>query len=393
MLECYAQAKARKVDFQVFGHISGRDTGSVVLWHMNEAKEYLADTTSLDHGQFTFSGNVGSACEAIIWTNQRNKDFFDQSVIRFILEPGVIHISKIEGVRLAAFSGSHAQDEKAKWDSVKSSLYEAEEQRLETAASLSSIEKQAGQSLFATRLDSLYRQIDSIKAIRTKLDIGYVAKHPESYLGGYLLEKQCRKISVDSVKLLYTALADSVKNSSIGYEVLKYVFPLTDDKEFRNKNPLFSAEFTKRLVGINSIHDLSLRDMSGKLVDFTTFKGKYLLVHVWTSWCTGCIADIPMWNNLLKQYDPAAIQFISVSLDTDGDRWKQAVGKHQPSGLQLIDSNAFTGLFAVYCKVLWVGKYLIADPQGHIINYDVAQPGEPEWRKLLDNVIGGNRPK
>ncbi|MDO6429058.1 ThuA domain-containing protein [Flavitalea sp. BT771] len=387
MLECEAQKKADKTDFQIFGHISGRDTGSVVLWYMNGAKEYLSDTTSLDHGQFTFSGNVGSACQGMIWTNQQNHDFDDQSVIRCIIEPGIMHIYKMDGVRKTTSTGSHAQNEKEKWDSFISSLTEADAQRMATSASLRKLERQAGQSLFTDRIDSLHRQCDSIRAIRAKLDLGYVAQHPESYLSGYLLWFNRRRIPIDSVKLLYTAFADSVKNSSVGYEVLKYVYPLTDDQGFRNKNPLMGEGFTKRLASIRSIHDLSLRDMSGKLVDLNKFKGKYLLVHVWTSWCKGCVADMPMWNSLLKQYDPNIIQFISVSLDRNVETWKQAVGKYHPKGPQLIDSSAFTGLFAIFCKVLWVGKYLIADPEGHILNYNADEPDEPAWRRLLDGYI------
>jgi len=387
MVECYAQPRAGKGNFQILGHISGRDTGSVVLWYMNSTNEGVGDTISLDHGQFTFSGNVRGACEGLIWTNLQNRDFDDQSVIRFILEPGVIHISKTDGVRRAIFSGSYAQNEKVKWDSIKFSLTEAEDLLYKTTDSLRKLEKQAGQPLFTDRIHSVYRQIDSSRTIRTKLDVGYVAKHPESYLSGYLLRKQYRNIPVDSVKRLYTAFADSVKNSTIGYEVLQYVYPLTDDTAFRNENPLINAAFTKRLAGIRSLHDISLTDLSAKRVDLTTLKGKYVLVHVWTSWCAGCVADMPMWNSLLKQYDPAVIQFISVSLDRDVNAWKKALGKYKPGSLQLIDTNAFTSLFAIYCKVLWVGKYLVADPEGHIINYDAAQPGEQEWRRLLDSCI------
>lgn len=387
MLEGYAQTNAGKADFQIVGRIKGRDTGTIVMMYANSANEYLRDTTTLDHGQFTFSGTVRSACEALIWTNMQNKDFDDQSVIRFILTPNVIHISKIEGIKTATITGSPAQDEKVKWDRVKSSLIEAEDQRTATAASLRKLEKQAGQPLFTNRIDSLYRQIDSMRAIRTKLDIGYVARHPEGYLGGYLLRKQCRRIPVDSVKLLYIALADSVKNSTVGYEVLEYVYPLTDDTAFRMKYPLVDRELSKRLAGIQSIHDFSLRDMSGKLVDFTRYKGKYLLVDVWASWCGPCIKNIPAWNELLNQYDTSVIKFVSVSLDQDVDAWKQSVKQHHPGGFTLIEPTAFKSLFALYCKVLWAPTYIIADPAGRIVQYDAPQPVQSELRSLLNSLI------
>lgn len=387
MIKCYSQTNGDNSHFQIFGQLIGKDTGIVFIRYWDAFNEYHADTTTLDHGRFTFSGTVRRVCEAYIWTNPKNRDMDDQSIIRFILEPGVIHISKIEGVKKSTINGSRAQYEKEKWDSVKSSLIEAQDQRKETAASLRKLERQTGQPLFTNRIDSLYRQVDSIRAICKHLDIGYAAKHPESYLSGYLLWNQCRNISVDSVMLLYAALADTVKNSWLGYMVLKYIYPLTDDQAFRMKYPLVDREFSKQLAGITSIHAFKLKDMNGKMVDFATFRGKYVLIDVWASWCSPCIKNIPAWNELLKQYDPNVIQFVSVSLDQDADAWKKAVKQYNPGGCKLIEPAAFTSLFAVYCKVLWAPTYIIADPAGHIVNYDAPQPVQPELRSLLDNLI------
>ena len=101
----YAQMKTAGSDFRIVGRITGRDTGKVVIWYTNIANKGIADTATLNGGQFTFSGNTNRASESLIWTNMQNKDFDDQSVIRFILEPGVIHISKIEGIKKATISG------------------------------------------------------------------------------------------------------------------------------------------------------------------------------------------------------------------------------------------------------------------------------------------------
>jgi thiol-disulfide isomerase/thioredoxin len=293
----------------------------------------------------------------------------------------------MDGEKKATITGSPSQDEKAKWDGVKSSLIEAKEQCYESIYTLYRRQKQAGQTLYTKQIDSVGRQLDSIRGIITKLDVGYVKEHPGSYLSGYLLSKQCRNISVDSVKVLYSAFADSVKNSSVGYEVLSYVYLLTDDNEFRMKNPLIDQEFNKRLSAIRSIHDFKLQNMSGKWIDLARFKGKFLVLDVWASWCKPCIKNIPPWNELLNQYDPRVIQFISVSLDDNVDSWKKAVEQHKPGGLKLIEPKAFISLFAIYCKVLWVPHYIIVDPAGLIVNYDAPQPIEPELRQLLDSLI------
>lgn len=214
-----------------------------------------------------------------------------------------------------------------------------------------------------------------------------MATHPGSYLSAYLLWKQSQRIPVDSVKRLYIALADSVKNSAVGDDVLSYMFPLTNDNAFRMKYPLIDEQFSKRLVAIGSIHEFKLANTSGKLVDLATFKGKYLLIDVWASWCKPCIENVPAWNDLVKQYNPTIIQFISVSMDTEKDDWKRSLERHKTGGTMLIDQAAFKSMFALYCKVRSVPTYIIVDPAGHIINYDAPQPLQPELRHLLDDLI------
>lgn len=386
MAKGYAQTMRERSQFQIFGRITGKDTGKVVIWYKNPANEGIADTAILHDGQFSFYGNASAAGESLIWTDIQNRDFDDQSVIRFILEPGVIHISKSAGIRKATITGSPAQVEKDKWDSVNSSLLETKQRCLLTLDSLHKLAQQTGRS-FKDQIDSVWREKDSLIAVHTRLDMGYIAKYPDSYLSGYLLSKQYKRIPVDSVKLLYTLLADSVKNSAIGEEVLSYVYPLTNDETFRIKYPLVDQKFNKQLASIRSMHDFRLKDMSGKMADFATFQGKYLLIDVWASWCKPCAENIPAWNDLLKQYDPKTIQFVSVSLDREADAWKKSVAWHNPGGLHLIEEAAFKSLFAVYCKVMAVPTYIIADPAGRIVHYNAPFPGSPALRSLLDNLV------
>jgi hypothetical protein len=108
---------------------------------------------------------------------------------------------------------------------------------------------------------------------------------------------------------------------------------------------------------------------------------------MWASWCGPCIETIPAWNKLLQQYDPKLIQFITVSMDTEVESWKRSIAQHKPGGLALIEPRSFNSLFAVYCKALWVSHYVIADPTGHIVNYDAPHPDDPEFRQIIDNLI------
>jgi thiol-disulfide isomerase/thioredoxin len=385
--KCDAQTNTDKTSFEIKGQVGYRDTGSIFIWYRDAGNKYHRDTIALNQGGFNLSGTVRGATEALIWTNPKNIDFDHPGVIRFILEPGIVIVSKPDEFQKATITGSPAQMEKEQWDNVKLPLTAVSDRNREMADSLRKIDRSKGQLLYKNSIDSLYRVNDSIRMISYKLDVDYIAKHPDSYLGMYLLSWRCRKIPLDSLLKLYSAFPESIRSSSLAYDVLLYAYPLTDNKKFREKNPLYGTAFNKRLARISSIHDFNLEDISGTPVSFKTFRGKYLVVDVWASWCKPCIANIPAWNDLMKEYDPKLIQFISVSLDDAAADWRKAVEKHKPGGVQVLDSNAFAGLFAVYCRIAYLPRYLIVDPAGQIINYSAPHPRQPELRNLLNELV------
>jgi thiol-disulfide isomerase/thioredoxin len=287
----------------------------------------------------------------------------------------------------AMISGSYAQEEKEKWDKVKLPLTAKDWYCLEKADSLRKADKAAGKPLHKDIIDSLYRICDSIKTVRRKLDLDYVVKNPGTYLSMFLLGHWQKSIPVDSLVKLFSGFPDSVTKSSLAYDVLNYVYPLTDNQSFRMKYPLHGTAFQNQLDKIRSIHDFKLASITGKEVDLKIFRGKYLVVDVWASWCKPCIANIPAWNALMKEYDPRRIQFVSVSIDDEAAAWKKAVANYKPGGIQMLAENALASLFAVYYKVVYVPKYLIIDQAGHIINYDAPHPGDPQLQVLLNNLV------
>jgi thiol-disulfide isomerase/thioredoxin len=234
----------------------------------------------------------------------------------------------------------------------------------------------------------LGNKMDSISRIIRALDVKYILKHQNSFLSGYLLYQQRRKLPVDSLQMIYSLLGADVKKSSIGYLILSELYPLTNDNEFRKANPLIDLKFDGRLKEMQSVFDIGLRDTAGNMVRLNDFKGKYLVIDFWASWCRPCIANIPALDRLIGSYNDAPIQFISISMDQDIKAWKSAIVAHRFGGVQLSDTTGFKGLAAIYCKVLWVPTYVVVGPDGRIIKYDAPQALDPQLATLLDNLLG-----
>jgi thiol-disulfide isomerase/thioredoxin len=385
---CYSQTTGGNNKFLITGEIVGRDTGSVILWYFDIDNKGMADTFQLDKGKFHFSGTVNRVCEALLWADPKNRVFDNPSMMRFLLEPGNIYIAcKKDNESNGIIKGSASQTEKEKWDSKKSSLLSARADVYQSLFSLAKLSRTDKSPDIQIQLNRLAQQLDSVLERIKETDLKYLKRHTNSYLSAYLLSQHERKLPVDSIKTYYNALAGNIKTSGVGHTVLQYIYPLTDDNEFRKANPLVSRKFDQRLSRIKSLYDLSLKDSSGNTIALRSFKGKYLVIDFWASWCKPCIANIPALNQMTEYYNPDSIQFISISLDEDANDWKRSLLKHNNAGIQLSDLNGFSSLAAIYCKVLWVPTYIIADRNGRIINYNAPQAMDSGLKILIDELL------
>ena len=359
----YSQPNSNNSNFIINGDVIGRDTGSVILWYVDNENAHPHDTTMLKKGKFNFTGNANNASEGILWTDMKNKVFDHKTVLRFILEPGNISIlCKSDDALHALVKGSKAQIEKQKWDKAKLPLTDKDNEAYTTSQS-------------------------NRNTIRF-MDLNYISNHKNSYLSGYLLSHHKRRISIDSLQFFYTALTKKVKRSNFGYDILSYLYPLTNDLKFRDKNPIFGLDFNSQLKKIKSIYDISIPDTSGNKINLSIFKGQYLIIDFWASWCGPCIENIPYIKKLKERYKEDFIQLISYSVDTDGNKWKAAIKKHNFSGLQISDLNTFSGLLPVYCKLaVGVPTYMLFDKNGILINTDLPQPGESALNTILDKLF------
>jgi len=374
--------------FIIKGEILDSDTGTVVLWYEDYKSKTRYDTAKLEKGKFVFSGTVNKACEALLWTNMKNRNFDDRSVIRFLLEPKKIFITfKETNEPTTIIDGSKSQKEKENWDKQKSGLLFSKNAIQKSIDSVYLLSKKSGDSIFNISMSDLSKQGNSINEKLRNRDLDYIRKHSSSYLSGYLLLKHKRKLPIDSLQMYYSFLAENVKKSSLGKNLLGIIYPLTNDKTFRKSNPLFDSKFDKRLNTIKSIYDFSLKDTSGKKINFGIFKGKYLVLDFWASWCGPCVANVPMQKKMMEEYKSYPIQFVSISLDTDINKWKKSIKLHDFDGVHLSEPEAFAGLVSVYCKILWVPHYIIIDKNGDIINPHAPQPNDPELKILLDNLL------
>ncbi|MBD0836029.1 TlpA family protein disulfide reductase [Aestuariibaculum suncheonense] len=127
----------------------------------------------------------------------------------------------------------------------------------------------------------------------------------------------------------------------------------------------------------------------GSTTSLSDFKGKYVFIDVWATWCSPCKAEIPFLEALEKEYHGENIVFVSMSVDkqADKEKWRNMVKDKAMSGVQILAPNATGSEFTRAYNINAIPRFILIDPQGNIVDFNAPRPSnKEEIHKLLDVV-------
>ncbi|WP_158563278.1 TlpA family protein disulfide reductase [Chitinophaga silvatica] len=204
----------------------------------------------------------------------------------------------------------------------------------------------------------------------------------------HLLKKQIKSVQITDpvIELLLNAyisrykVGDSFNSDRITFN--KLTSTLVDKAKRRMLMSTFNnLEYTIKGAGLPPV---SFQDATGSKSSLEQFKGKYLLLDIWASWCVPCCKMMPVFQQLEREYEGKPITFVGLSVDGDSSKWVTRMSELNMHGYQLWDNS---GTFMKYLNINAIPHYLLYSPDGKLLNYNMGSPESPEFKRILDQAI------
>ena len=132
--------------------------------------------------------------------------------------------------------------------------------------------------------------------------------------------------------------------------------------------------------------DFAFEDMEGKTVRLSDFRGKYVYVDLWATWCGPCNAEIPHLRKLEERLRGKNIVFVGISSDSDRDAWAKFVKERDLGGVQLFMNGDRRFMEKIHCE--GIPRFLLIDREGRYVDSDMTRPSNPATLEVIEGLPG-----
>lgn len=326
-------------------------TARIYLLYKNDGRNII-DSADLNGGLYTFNGKINQPRFASMVTLPANinisylleneQNFPEIDVLKFYIHHGVIELRTDSLIANAKFIGSTMNEDYLKLQKILEPI----DEKLRII----------NQKLFTEKevqtISELVKRNDSLKVAKRPLLKTFIETNPTSFIAlTSLIEYAGSFPDVSEIEPMFLQLSASVQNTLTGKEFHKF---LMDRQNLTNgaKAP-----------------DFVQNDTAGRPVSLSSFKGKYVLLDFWASWCGPCREANPGLVKIHQQFKGKSFDILGISLD-DIDRkeaWLKAIKQDSLTWTQVSDLKHWENQVVKLYGVKAIPQNFLIDPKGVII--------------------------
>lgn len=342
-LPCFGQTNTA---FHINGKLNNIIDGTKVFLVVPFPNDKV-DSTVVKNNRFEFDGNINEPTEAAIVLESMNNFENRKKARRFSLEPAQINITETgEDYFKANIIGSiHTVELDSYYNFVGSNLRDIKNK------------------LKAENKDYNSSQLkDSLTAVFAELNPTYYKSAEELYFIRH-------RAPSERVKELYKKFSKEVKGHYFGL-LLKQ----------------FAEQYVELKVG-DYAPAFMLPSSTEKKISLSSFKGKYLLINFWASWCKPCYTENKCLNNVYSIYKNKGLEILGIAVDTK-ENLKGALKRNQLLFQNVYIGTELTNPTKVKYGISVIPSNLLLDKTGKIIAKNfIVQLADGQINSIIESLF------
>lgn len=368
MLTVGANAADNKGNVSFSGELSGLKDTLIVMTPTSE-RSMTRDTVLTKDGKFQFTVNVKEPTTIYAYTpgTLRRTERVGFEIIAVPGEKAVMtgDLNSEYYVNGSKFYQEYNEADRTYSNALKplNELVESLNKRMQTGESQETLQKEYGEKAPAIQKQAMSTIVD------------FIAKHPDSEGAAAFIPALG---DLATMKKAAASLSDKVKNGRMH----AYYQNAIDQLEAREKA---EAEAGKKQAAGVTAPDFTLNDLNGKPLSLASFKGKYVLLDFWGTWCIWCVRGIPKMKEYYNKYK-GKFEILSIDCNDTMDKWKEGVKKHELPWKNVYQPKTGAVQTTQLYGIQGFPTKILVGPDGKIVKTVVGE--DPSFYTFLDETFG-----